>query len=120
MNSKPCRIEYRLCNTTPGIRNSPSTLNIFDLMAKIVSDGDTVISNAVPVSVSTSTSIVGWLGPSSWKPFDLFDSLSGHPCCDISHVALLTICTTFHYTNASGKFGFSWFSSTEHNHTMTM
>lgn len=67
------------------VQYSPSTLNIFDFIANIVSDGDTVISKAVPVRVSTKTSIVGWLGPSSWKLFDLFDSLSGYPCCDISH-----------------------------------
>lgn len=78
--------EIILCNF--GRDHLPSTLNIFDFIANIVSVGDTVISNAVPVRVSTNTSMVGWLVPSSWKPFDLFESLSGHPCCDISHAVI--------------------------------
>ncbi|KAG6439601.1 hypothetical protein O3G_MSEX000912 [Manduca sexta] len=100
-------------------RNSPSTLNIFDLIAYMVSDGDTVISKAVPVSVSTKTSIVGWLPPSSGNPFDLLDSLSGHPCCDISHSRhTQTICTTSHSTEMFGK-KFKIMRSREHGHTMT-
>lgn len=92
-NKRVIYCEIWLCNFKRD--HLPSTLNIFDFIANIVSVGDTVISNAVPVRVSTNTSIVGWLVPSSWKPFDLFESLSGHPCCDISHAVInITICAT--------------------------
>jgi hypothetical protein len=58
MENETCIQQINKIKTEHIAKILPSTLCIFDFIDMTVSNGDTVISNAVPVSVSIYSSIV--------------------------------------------------------------